>query len=314
LSTLVAYDSRLLTTLSAMLFHPGRMTIEYLKGKRMTYTNPFRFLLSLSIIYFLLLSLTNDFRSFDNDAAKSTKEALEEKPGPDLTNSRGDSGTSETNPETLRLDSTSFFSEKNDALIAAEPGRYYNEIKAKGFWERFFKKTELYLALIRHENPVNYESLSATHQLPQTWDNRASFSLARSFYSVVKYPGSFLNAVLGRLPFATFFFLPVFAFFIWLVYIRKRYTYTDNLIFSFHNQTLMFILLIISFLVDEIFGISTAAIAFLVFSLYLYKAMRTFYGDGRLKTILKFLLLNTIFIILSGIGALALLLGSAFTY
>ncbi|WP_373075063.1 DUF3667 domain-containing protein, partial [Zeaxanthinibacter enoshimensis] len=179
LSTLVAYDSRLLTTLSAMLFHPGRMTIEYLKGKRMTYTNPFRFLLSLSIIYFLLLSLTNDFRSFDNDAAKSAKEVLEEAPGPDLTNSRGDSGTSETKPETLRLDSTGFFSEKNDALIAAEPGRYYNEIKAKGFWERFFKKTELYLALIRHENPVNYESLSATHQLPQTWDNRASFSLAR---------------------------------------------------------------------------------------------------------------------------------------
>jgi len=102
--------------------------------------------------------------------------------------------------------------------------------------------------------------------------------------------------------------------FIVLVYIRKKYTYTDNLIFSFHNQTLLFILLIISFLIDAIFNISTSWLALVVFAFYLYKAMRNFYGQGRFKTIIKYLFLNMIFFILAGIGGLLFILGSVFTF
>jgi len=39
-----------------------------------------------------------------------------------------------------------------------------------------------------------------------------------------------------------------------------------------------------------------------VFLLYLYKAMRNFYEQGRFKTIVKFILLNTSFFILAAIG------------
>jgi hypothetical protein len=99
-----------------------------------------------------------------------------------------------------------------------------------------------------------------------------------------------------------------------MVYIRKKYTYTDNLIFSFHNQSLLFILLIISFLIDEIFNLSTAWIALVVFLFYLYKAMRNFYGQGRFKTILKFLFLNTVYLILAGTAGILFVLTSAFTY
>ncbi|MET6991609.1 DUF3667 domain-containing protein [Sediminicola arcticus] len=34
-----------------MLLHPGKITKDYLKGQRVSYTNPFRFLLSLAIMF-----------------------------------------------------------------------------------------------------------------------------------------------------------------------------------------------------------------------------------------------------------------------
>src|SRR5690606_8657628 len=53
MSSLFNYDSRPFKTLSALLLRPGTITRDYINGKRMTYTNPFRFLLSLAFIYFL---------------------------------------------------------------------------------------------------------------------------------------------------------------------------------------------------------------------------------------------------------------------
>jgi hypothetical protein len=98
------------------------------------------------------------------------------------------------------------------------------------------------------------------------------------------------------------------------MYIRKKYTYTDHLIFSFHNQSLLFILLIVSYLIDAILKTESGGLFILIFAIYLYKAMRSFYGEGRFKTIVKYSILNTVFIILASIGGILLLAGSIFTY
>ena len=51
------------------------------------------------------------------------------------------------------------------------------------------------------------------------------------------------------------FFLPDFTILIWLAYIRKKYNYTDYPFISFHNQSFLFILLVIRFLVNSIINI-----------------------------------------------------------
>ena len=137
---------------------------------------------------------------------------------------------------------------------------------------------------------------------------------ARSVWKARKQPGEFISDLFSKLPFTTFLFLPAFAFFIWLIYIRKKHTYTDHLIFSFHNQSLLFILLIISYLIDTIFKTNSVPLFIIIFAFYLYKAMRNFYGQGRFKTIVKYSILNTIFVILAGIGVVLLLTGSFLTY
>ncbi len=65
-------DSRLWTTLRMLWFVPGKLTQEFLAGRRAAYLPPFRLYLVLSIIFFLVASLSPmraEFVHFDNPSA-----------------------------------------------------------------------------------------------------------------------------------------------------------------------------------------------------------------------------------------------------
>ena len=145
-------------------------------------------------------------------------------------------------------------------------------------------------------------------------ENQFAFGVADSVDHLNRQPGGFLKEFISTVPFAIFLFLPLFTVFLRLVYIRKNYTYTDNLVFSFYTQALFFILLIISFLIDQILGTTSIGWFFLIFAIYLYLAMRRFYKQGWFKTTIKYVFLNTVFVILASVAALVFLVGSALTY
>ena len=76
---IVNLDTRLFQTLFTMIRYPGKISLDFIDGKRKTYANPFRLLLSLAIIYFLMVSLTGDFERFDRRGA-STSNLLDKIP------------------------------------------------------------------------------------------------------------------------------------------------------------------------------------------------------------------------------------------
>ncbi len=59
LHDLVHLDSRVWRTLVALLFRPGRLTNEFITGRRTFYLPPFRLYLVLSLVYFLLPSFSS---------------------------------------------------------------------------------------------------------------------------------------------------------------------------------------------------------------------------------------------------------------
>lgn len=319
-ASVISYDSKLLKTLSALLCRPGRITKDYVNGKRVSYTNPFRFLLSLAIIYFLAISFNSDFSQLDDYA-------IDEKASSFI----GDNGTLNLNfgdneqqnelsqvMDSLKIaDNILKISErikKRDSIILSHPTSSFNTYQDSTFGNRFSGKYKVISLLINQKEVKSYSKLLDEYDIEDTNENKIVFNTAKSVSKFSKQPGSFLNELISKLPFATFFFLPLFAIFIWLVYIRKKYTYTDHLIFSFHNQSLLFILLIISFLVDSVFKVDSNGIFITIFSVYLFMAMRRFYEQGTLKTIVKYLFLNTIFFILAGISVILLFTGSLITY
>ena len=74
LSNFLSYDSRIWNTISGILFQPGKVTKEYCAGRRKRYANPFRFFLTVSIVFFLLgqvvLNWDGDFSTFVNSIHK----------------------------------------------------------------------------------------------------------------------------------------------------------------------------------------------------------------------------------------------------
>ncbi len=115
----------------------------------------------------------------------------------------------------------------------------------------------------------------------------------------------FIDRVLSRISVALFFLLPIFTLVVSLLYIRRKYNYTENLVFVFHIQTVFFLLLLIFMIVNRFANSSTGFFIFLItFMVYLYLAMRKFYEQGWFKTFIKYMLLNTAFMFLSLIGGL----------
>ncbi len=360
LSNLINYDSKLFKTLSALLLKPGRMTKDYINGKRITYTNPFRFLLSVAFMYFLMVTYNNRFSSLDEsvknfdgtiyngspiridvdsgnfevDSAameKQSKKVMDnldsiKKEDPDflagienLDSIKNEAP--ELSSQLKYLDSLNVFTKtmneikkQKDSFMNADPSKYFKTLETESGYNEFYKKAEFFGVFIKKDTLVNFEQAQAKYNINETLTNKMTFNFSNSIWKVMDQPGTWINDTISKLPFVIFFFLPVFTLFISLVYIRNNYTYTDHLIFSFHNQSLLFILLILSFTLDTFFNIDSSGIFLLIFGFYLYKAMRKFYGQGRFKTIVKYIFLNTIFMILAFFTIIVTFAGSGLTY
>ncbi len=335
---LIAYDSRLMLTLRVILFKPGKISKEYIEGKRMQYANPFRFYLSVSILFFLLYALLTKIDSYNvtpdneqNNKNPKARQITSSKDGnlqvfennspvkiywennenavPNLIDSITEEALKEAQiNDTLKKVSKNEEIQRTLSLFGNDSIPLYTQqqldsIPAKN---NMFTKFEIYWSYYK-ENPEK-KPIDALKELqhPLTAKNIWSYKKVVDLDYFIKNPDFAFNFFISKLPFVIFFFIPFFAFFIKLLYIRKnRFTYMEHLVFAFHVQSLFFVLLTITILFDYIFNTDLfTSIALLLFALYLYKAMRRFYEQGRFKTIVKFMILNTLFSILAMFAAI----------
>ena len=331
-ASIFSYDSRLRHTIIALLFSPGKISKEYINGKRVKYANPFRFYLSVSIIFFIINGLFIDFDKFkssieeDVTKTKATLSELEEGMNvPDSVKQRVAEQISETRgipvserekikTAILQADSLNLSALKNDK---PKEVAYYtqSQIDSIGFFSRPFKLFKMYDDHYeKTEEKSTYKAL-ADLKHDENRINKYIYNRVKKTNNINDNYGIELwEFIFSKLPFIIFFFLPFFALAIWFVYIRRSYTYMEHLVFTFHTQTVFFILIGISILIGQIIHSSAIGITLLLFLFYLYKAMRKFYNQGRFKTIVKFLLVNVLFFILASIGSAITLVGSIFIF
>jgi len=111
-----------------------------------------------------------------------------------------------------------------------------------------------------------------------------------------------------------FVFLPLMAAVALLFYWRPRRLYAEHLVLFLHNHALTFLLLGVidilnALLLATLFLANVSGfLSFLLFpylSWYVFRTMRVVYGEGRLKTSLKFFVLVVIYFTLLGITMMA---------
>ncbi|MEN8124770.1 MAG: DUF3667 domain-containing protein [Bacteroidota bacterium] len=83
LSGFYSFDNRFIKTVMPLIFKPGKVTREYIEGKRKKYVNPFQFYLHVTIIFFLIQGV---FNTIDEYKFSNTSNRVEAKEGKDLSN------------------------------------------------------------------------------------------------------------------------------------------------------------------------------------------------------------------------------------
>ncbi|MDX6747451.1 hypothetical protein SHK09_11655 [Polaribacter sp. PL03] len=142
---------------------------------------------------------------------------------------------------------------------------------------------------------------------PKNFKNRFLYERSKTMSQVFVDEDSadkFLSEALSYGSVSLFIFLPLFTLFLKFFYIRRKYTYVDHLIFVFHTQTVFFILLTIFTIVYLFVKTEDLWIFLIVFLVYLFLAMKKFYQQGIIKTFIKFLMLNLVYLTMGFIGTL----------
>lgn len=122
------------------------------------------------------------------------------------------------------------------------------------------------------------------------------------------------QAFLHNIPRAMFVFLPLLAGLMMLMYWRPRHYYVEHLLLFVHNHAFVFLVLgvalLLGNLVPHLPGLNFAI--FLYFTWYMYRSMRVVYGQGRLLTMSKLVLLAFFYLVFAALMLAATSLYSLF--
>ena len=283
-----SWDAKFWRTLIPLLINPGKVSKNYIEGKRDRYTNPFRFYITVSLIFFLILGLTESYSKFtDLQENKETIANINDFESKDI-----DSIQSAVIRSLNTIDSTNTTKDNFNVNLIS------NDSTKIGKFLKFHKNnpkatTNQALDSLRIDknftNKFWYSRLSLSYDLLTNKETNQQF-----FKQLISYTSI-----------ALFILLPLFTLFLKFFYIRRKYTYIEHLIFVFHTQTVFFILLSIFYVLGFINNAYyVIPLFFGLFCLYLFIAMKSFYEQGNLKTFVKFCLANFVFFILGTIGGL----------
>ncbi len=308
------FDGNFFNTIRYLVFKPGFLSREYIKGRRNSYLHPVKMYVFTSAMFFLL------FFSFF---------------------ASGDSITSTINVPLTKYERVSYV-KKMEAKLKKDPGNPSLQLKLAIARDTAQVVTQgdminledpdfhaISISGRKYRDKAEYDSLQRL--LPR--GDRDGWLMRRIMIKEFEINERFRdnpdeamkklsNSVLHRLPYMLFVSLPLFALILKLVNIRrKQFYYADHGIFTIHLYVFSFLLLIVVFLVDELHtltgwgGLDTVVILlFILLFFYLYKAMRKFYGQGRGKTLLKFFLVALMSLIMMLVLFLLFLFFSAFTF
>jgi len=293
------FDGKFFTTLKDLLLYPGFLSAEYMKGKRMSYLNPVRMYVFTSAVFFLIffsisgsskvLKITKGNEPLSRAERDSVIQELKKELG--ITPSNGN----------LQLQLT-LLQDTTKPVNYLDLMEYDDDFVTIGTVGGNYKDKKEYDSIQSSLTPGEKDGW-----LKAQWNKKAIELNERFKHDKGSSINKVFDVALHKLPYLLFVSLPFFALILKLLYIRrKEFYYADHGVFSIHHYILSFILLLFVFLwgkLNEITGLGFwnvfTIITVIAWPVYLFLAMRRFYGQGRLKTFIKFLILNlTAFFIL----------------
>jgi Protein of unknown function (DUF3667)/Domain of unknown function (DUF4286) len=351
LGDILDFDSRVWRTLRPLALKPGVLTAEFLRGRRTHYSPPFRMYLILSVAFFLVASLGSDPGAdlhigpdsgggahlqigdggSDNDeggaAAKDSpapnaqpSRAAPSTAAPPVQAPRGAKGTA--TPAALDEERRKII----ERIVAKLPEGDRKQARAE-FEREFGGMTPEQFAPVSRlvDDPCSPDNFKLDiGRLGEKYAPR----LRSACRKIVTDSTSFGRAVFENIPKMMFIFLPLIAALMFILCLGSGRYYIEHLLFFVHYHAFFFLAGICVVLLarlatimqaykisDVLHTVENTLIVVLIFYVpyYLYRAMRTVYGQGRFFTLAKMSLLVVGYLFFMTLTAVGLLFYTALT-
>ncbi len=347
--SLVTYDSRIYYTINDLFFKPGTISRNYIAGKRVRYANPFRFFLSVSIIFFLFSSFLNYFKSEDSD------------PKINLFTDSKSNKPSVNNGDVIAEDTLNTIEKKQTAIDLDYEYISPQDLDTLNFFEKNIQKAALFIEFYQATTIADASKAMDSLYYEKSTYNLWLYKENKVIYQIKEDPEAFANYIKAKVPFYLFFFTPIFSFFylfryfrwypfkvvkrriwnskkktvyflvhkirfgalfgyllsgtVWLFKVRRNFNYFEHMVFNFHMLIFVFLGLLFCLLPDFLLGSNVFSGLFLLLCpFYFYKAMRNFYRETRILSLLKFVVINVVFLWFGGLTAVMFFAASAAIY
>jgi hypothetical protein len=308
------FDSKFFDTLKFLLFKPGFLSKEYLRGRRASYLHPIRMYVFASAIFFIIffsfivkpdevkkgVNITGEKGTISEqirvlqDSLKKVKDTIQRKEIENVIHGLNvaSSYIPASNLEDSVHDRKDFNSTNNNTIITLEDSmpasiREYDSLQSK--------------------LPANIEK--------DNWLKR--LIMHRAITINEKYKGDkerfkedFIEKFMHSIPQMMFISLPLIALILRLLYIRRRkqFFYVDHVTLLIHVYIAIFISLLIYYGFSALYNLThfglfswiTTLIGIYIF-LYCFLAMYKFYGQGIFKSFVKYFILLFVASILTSI-------------
>ncbi len=310
------FDGKFFSTLRYLLFRPGFLSDEYLRGRRADYLHPIRMYVFTSAFFFLIFFTFNkESEEKENEiATKPTAASLIKQ----LENDRNalTAGLTDSMPVFSRkMIQMSIASKDSDLALIRKDTTAKDKLRTL--------KKEPAIIIFDNGRDSLYTSLNSYDSIQNTLPpaERDNFIMRKFVIQYIhlkqKYNrdskgawAAILEKFKHYFPQMLFVSLPLFALFLQMLYARrKNYYYVNHVIFTIHLYCGTFIIILLGWgFVSLLKAMSSAHFAvgwlnnlFVLAGFYFwYKSMRNFYEQRRGKTILKYFLALTMGLIIMG--------------
>lgn len=278
-------DSRIFRTIKPLFLRPGELPNEFSRNRRARYISPIRLYLFASLAFFFLVAVKLDLPFTDQGMIEFRDQPLQGDMEPDQL----DAGI-----ENLK------------AVLPPEQQRKVDDILERPGMP--VGKTILHLAA----HSVSAEEMANLNVWEAYW--------AARFIDLLEDPKAAFSQLLDTLPFCMFVILPAYSLLLMLFFRGSRRFYTEHLVFAVQLHSFAFIVFTVLMLLPEqqpVVALDaeqanggesrgwleellswTGPLTVIWVLVYHYLALRRYYGNSRMRTLLKWSALTIAYLVL----------------
>ena len=271
------WDSKFFATIALLIFKPWRLTNEFLAGKRVRYANPLRLYLLASILFFFAVNFGAKGIHFDPSKLDSKDRAeleadLKNTDLPPEVREKLQALLQESSPSPAPSPATSASSPPPSAQTDQQK-KQYGKIGERPF--------------------VAFDDAKSTTPFEHWIEARAKEKMGEHGTKM----GLFISTLFSNLPYMMLCCIPLFAFVLKVLYVRRHIFYIDHLIYALHIHTFFYtaVMLIVlatiglnRFVPGPIAG-WMIALLWIGFVTQIFLSIRFVYRQGWFISIFKFL-------------------------